>query len=40
MLHQSQKYRDTEKILNTNPGITHIIGHSLGGAVAQKIKDN
>ena len=40
MVHQSQKYRDTEKIWNTNPGFSNIIANSLGGAGAQKIKDN
>lgn len=40
MVHKSQKYKDTEKLLNTTPGIKNIIAHSLGGSVAQKIKEN
>ena len=40
MVHQSQKYKDTETLLNSTPGISNIIAHSLGGSVAQKNKDN
>ena len=40
IVQHSEKYRDTEKLLNTTLGITNIIAHSLGGYVAQKIKDN
>ena len=40
IVQHSDKYRDTEKLLNNTPGITNFIAHSSGGSVAQKIKDN
>ena len=42
LVQHSQKYRDTEKLLNSSAGggVTHIVSHSLGGVVSQKLKDN
>ena len=42
MLQHSQKYTDANNLLNSSAGggITNIVSHSLGGAVAQKLKQN
>ena len=37
----SERYRDVSEVLENNPQIQHLIGHSLAGSVnAQLIKDN
>ncbi len=42
MVQHSQKYRDADKLLNSSAGggVTHIISHSLGGVVSEKLKEN
>ena len=42
MTNRSQKYRDSEQLLNSSAGggIKHIVSHSLAGRVAQTLKNN
>ena len=42
MLQHSQKYADAKNLLNSSAGgeISNIVSHSLGGAVAQKLKQD
>ena len=42
LVNHSQKYKDAEKLLNSSAGlgVSHIVSHSLGGAVAQKLKQD
>jgi len=38
MTAHSQRYKDALEVLKNNPGITHLNGHSLGGAVALQLQ--
>ena len=35
----SEKYKDAQTMLDKNPNITRLIGHSLGGSVVQEINN-
>jgi hypothetical protein len=35
---QSMRYRDALAVLKVNPGITNVVGHSLGGSVALELQ--
>ena len=37
---KSQRYKDVQKVLDENPDITHMVGHSLGGSVAYEAQKN
>jgi len=38
LTNMSARYRDSALVLNANPQITRVVGHSLGGAVALQLQ--
>ena len=36
----SQRYKDAERTLQAMPQVSRVVGHSLGGAVAQELQKN
>ncbi len=38
MTDRTQRYRDASLVLNANPTINRVVGHSLGGAVALQLQ--